>query len=358
MRSSGEPLKIIEIGDKPLVKKAFPDETWFFSTSVVAPRTDEAAKIFNIAPSTIGRLRQLLADASTSLVVCHPTPSAPWDPRIVSRAIFNRRIFSGHFPLLRWCGPQFLRGRLSAPLVVVDQDDFPLINRANLFLLRRCKLYFKRELPVDRWRVFLKTAHTNLPSYRFRKKASWTALVEKLRPISLGLPLGHQATFPQALEKTSDIFFAGRVTASSWVRRTGIAELEALAAAGVRVDIPQGALDRDEFYARCAAAWLTWSPEGYGWDCFRHYEALACGSVPVINLPSIERHQPLLDGRHALYYACEAGALGAAVLGAFSDKERLARMAAEGRAHVMAHHTPLALARHIVEQGLDTEPRS
>jgi len=35
-----------------------------------------------------------------------------------------------------------------------------------------------------------------------------------------------------------------------------------------------------------------------------------------------------------------------------------ARMAAEGRAHVMAHHTPLALARHIVEQGLDTEPRS
>ena len=352
MRSGGDPLKIIEIGDKPLIKLAYPEETWFFSTAALAHKTDEQARIYNISPATIPLLHGLLSDPSISLIVCHPTPSAPWNPRIVFRAIFNRRIFGGHFPLLRWFGPQFLRRRLKAPLVIVDQDDFPLIDSANLFLLKRCKLYFKRELPVDRWRVFLRTAHVNLPTYRFRRKPHWAALVEKLRPISLGLPLGHPESFPQSAGKTADLFFAGRVEGSSWVRKVGMAELEALRAQGVRVDYVQGQVSREEFYARCAASWLTWSPEGYGWDCFRHYEALACGSIPVCNQPTIERYQPLLEGRHAFFYTSEPGALQAAVLAALADKDRLQRMAAEGRLHVMAHHRPLALAQHIVEEGL------
>jgi hypothetical protein len=132
------------------------------------------------------------------------------------------------------------------------------------------------------------------------------------------------------------------------MRERGIGELTALRAQGLVVDIPEQPLPRAEFYRRCAAAWLTWSPEGYGWDCFRHYEALACRSVPVANYPTIERHRPLLAGEHAFYYGVEPGGLTDVVQAALRDKARLLRMAEAGRTHVLTHHTPDAIARHIV----------
>jgi hypothetical protein len=355
MQSSGNraALKIVEIGDVPFVKSAFPEQTYFFSTHAFGPVTDREAKIFNISLLTIKYLRELLSDPTVSLIVCHPTPSSPWGARAVSRALFHRRILRGRIPLLRAFGPQFLRGRHSAPLVVLDYDDYPLIERSTLFLLERCQLFFKRELPIDRWQVFLKTVHSRLPTYRFRKETRWEKLIEKLRPVSLGLPLSADpGGYPQPTEKTTDIFFSGRVEGSSWIRKVGASELASLSDAGVRVDAPQQRLSPGEFYSRCAAAWLVWSPEGYGWDCFRHYEALACGSVPIINYPTIERHRPLVEGEHAVFYSGEAGSLTSAVLDALADKQRLGRIAAAGRAHVMEHHTPLALATHIVEQGL------
>lgn len=343
--------RIVEIGETPLVKAAFPQTTEFFSTYAVAPAADPRQKIHSVSFSTIWRLRQMLRDPETRLIVCHPTQRAPWTLDAISRAVFSRRIFQGQLPLLRAFGTQLVRGQCRAPIVVVDHDDFPLINRSNFFLLERSGLYFKRELPVDRWRVFLKTAHANLPTGRFRRLEHWRALVEKLRPISLGLPMNGTTVYPQAVEKTTDVFFAGEVESSSWLRKVGVGELENLAKAGIKVDLPKTKLSADEFYRRCAASWLVWSPEGYGWDCFRHYEALACGSVPVINYPTIERYRPLVDGEHALFYAGEPGSLTEAVRRALTDKERLARIADAGRTHVMQHHTAFALARHVVEQG-------
>ena len=109
-------------------------------------------------------------------------------------------------------------------------------------------------------------------------------------------------------DKTADVFFAGDPRGLP-ARENGLAELARLRAQGVVVDVPDRRLDRQEFYQRCAGARLVWSPEGYGWDCFRHYEAAACGSVPLINYPSILRYRPLEDGTHCLYYAPEPGGL-------------------------------------------------
>ena len=346
-------LKIIEIGDKPFVKSAFPDETTYFSTAFVPQPADPQRGYQIVSARTMPRLRQMLQDETVSLIVCHPTFFSPWHWRWISRALFNRRTLQGHVPLVRAFGPQLLRGPVSAPIAVVDQDDFPLINRGNLFLLDRCTAYFKRELPADRWRVFLKTAHANLPSHRFRQHARYTQRLAKLRPLSLGLPLGRDMSqVPVGVPKTSDIFFAGRVAASSWVRQTGFQELLALRERGIIVDVPDSPLPPDEFYRRCASAWLTWSPEGYGWECFRHYEAPVCGSVPVCNLPPLERHRPLVDGEHAVFYPVEPGGLTRSVVEALADKPRLTRMAEAGRNFVMANHTPQALGAYIVETAL------
>jgi Glycosyl transferases group 1 len=336
---------IVEIGPRPYIARTYPAESVFFSTDSARDRPDGIA----VLPS-LGDLWTALARSDVDLVVCHPNFSAPWSVRHINRSVFSWRFVQGRSPLFRAIGPELARWRGKAPLVVVDHEDLPVINRNNLPLLDRSTLWFKRELPPDHWRVFSKTAHPQLPTPRFRGSGRHLAWVKKLRPLSIGLPLGVDALLPLApREKTADVFFAGRVTESSTLRERGLAELEALAARGVAVDRPTAPLPRPEFYARCAAARLVWSPEGLGWDCFRHYEAPACGSVPLINLPTIDRHAALVGGEHALYYDPEPGGLTAAILAALADTAALDRIAAAGQAHVMAHHTPTALARYVVE---------
>ena len=201
---------------------------------------------------------------------------------------------------------------------------------------------------------------SNAPHYDIDVQAFWAdpypdlARMRKDAPIAFVPQLGstiftrRDDIFTQ--EKRVDLFFSGRVTGSSTLRARGLAELKALERQGVTLDIPDAPLPRAQFYQRCAAAHLVWSPEGLGWDCFRHYEAPACGSVPLINQPWLDRHAPLIAGEHALYYDVEPGGLTRAVTAALADKAALARIAAAAQAHVMAHHTPAALARYVVEE--------
>lgn len=323
---------------------AFPRQTQSFSPMPLA--TDSG--LHKLSVPRLGALRRTLRDPELSLIVTAPSQLAPW--RMLMRTLFDRRSWSGQSRFGPALGPHLLRLPVTAPIAVIDTGDFPYINRTDLFLLERCKFYFKRELPPDHWRLFTKTAHRELPTRRFRQ-GRLRRHIDKLRPISLGVP-GTATDLPDGLEKTTDIFYAGSVEGTSTVRRTGMREIVALRERGVRVDIPEGRLPPPDFYRRCAQAWIVWSPEGLGWDCFRHYEALACGSVPLINTPTIERHKPLIHGVHALYYDPEPGFLTAAIEAALADKDRLRAIARDGKAHVLAHHTLTAIARYVVETTL------
>ena len=120
-----------------------------------------------------------------------------------------------------------LRGRVTPPIAIWDWEDSPFIFSHNQGLLDRATLYFKRELPVDHWRVFMRTVHERLPTPRFRMLEVQRRRIAKLRPISLGLPRGREAlptASPVAADhKTADIFFAGRIEGSSTVRERGSA---------------------------------------------------------------------------------------------------------------------------------------
>jgi hypothetical protein len=346
-------LRFVEIGPIPFVKACFPNQTTFFSTFVAAQPDRLPDLSYRVSLHTLRRVWRAVHDDGVALIVCHPASFAPWQWSWLIRLVFHRRFLQGHMSPTPWFAPQLLRSRLCAPLAIVDMDDTPLIHKNRLFLLDRCKVYFKRELPADHWRLFLRTAHSNLPTPRFRRKKWYADRLLKLRPISIGLPLDRVHVLPvQATEKTTDIFFSGRLTDSSTVRSGGLSELLSLRDRGVIVDIADNALAPLEFYARCARARLVWSPEGLGWDCFRHYEALACNAVPIINNPTIERYRPLIGGEHAFYYDVEPGGLTRAVLLALSDKSRLSRMGETGRRYVLAHHTPAAITRHIIETTL------
>lgn len=347
--------RIIEIGEVPLIRHAFPATTTFFSTFPDRPG-DLAPGDRHVTLAALPRLLRLLRSQEADLIVVQPAPSSPLSLDGLSRALFRRSTLRGRPALSRGWAQLLVRLASDIPVAVWDSGDAPLIARHTLPLLDRACVYFKRELPVDRWQLFMAGLSGRVPTPRYRTVERHRERIDKFRPIALGLPFGthdHPDAVPvPASQKTADVFFAGQVHASSTVRTRGIAELLALRETGLRIDIPEAPLPRGEFLRRCASAHLVWSPEGLGWDCFRTYEAALCGSVAVQNRPTIERHRPLEDGVHVLHYDVEPGALSRVVRAALADKPRLAHMAEAARRHVLEHHTPAAIARYMVSEAL------
>jgi hypothetical protein len=354
--------KILEIGGVPYMWKAFPQATEFYSTwpdeTESAPQHGRHIVTFAGLP----RLARRLADPSFDLIVVHAPAFRPWSSRALVRSVFRRGILKGRLPLSRGFAAELLRVPPAAPLAVIDLEDATTIARGNAFLLDRCSLYFKRELPTDHWGVFAGTMHWRVPTPRFRAAPRNRARIAKLRPISLGVPFGLPerlaASPPPDRDKTIDVFFAGRIRNSATVRERGFEELISLRNDGYAIDVCEQEISIDEYLARCARAHLVWSPEGYGWQCFRTYEAAICGTAPLCSRQSIERYRPLMEGVHAVYYDVEPGELTRVIRTALADRERLRAMGDAARRHVLAFHTPAVISRHMVEATLAAAGRS
>ena len=272
-------------------------------------------------------LERSLGRGQWDVIACH-VPIRPL-PRLGARAFAYRR-------LLRPGGP---------PLIGLDFNDEQALTPTALAVLARCDLYFKRELPLDRRAL--------LPGGTAAQQALLERCGHKIRPVSLGLAPWRLDDLPaEAPDKSVDIFFAGAIRDGNAVRRQGAALLARLAGEGYRVDLADERLSRAEYLARMARAWLAWSPEGLGWQCFRHFEALAAGSVPLINRPRIELPDPLLPGEHCLTYEPAGDDLLRVARAALADKERLGRMAAAGRSLVMRRHLHRQVADGILEQAM------
>jgi glycosyltransferase involved in cell wall biosynthesis len=325
-------VRILEIGHQRMCQRALPRQTTLISTHVLERGSKDVPRL---TLRGLVRLWRALRAREHDVIVVYVEQWAPWHWKSL------RRVVSLH-PLSQLCklfAIQTLRlVKPRAPLAVVDLTEWGFIHRHNEFLLDSCSIYFKRELPVDRWRVFRRSSPGGFPATRFRSNARNRGRVTKLHPLSLGC--NDDQTFDGAFpEKTCDLFVAVTGAASSTVRVEGLAEIAALRRLGVKIDMPAARLPPHEFLARMSKAWLTWSPHGFGWDCFRHYEAPLAFSVPVISAPTIVRQFPLLDGEHCFYYfADDPDGLARAVTRALADRQRLRQMAEAARALVKAHH--------------------
>jgi len=344
-------LRILEIGSG-YFKYQYPQQTTLLWSATKLPQNFCAIDGFS-TPDRVLRELRIAAQGGYDIVIANTIRYSPWHPRYWARAPFKtpRHPWAS---LTRQFGVEVLRwAKVSVPLVAIDMDDSFGIGKNSVFLLDKAKVFFKRELPVDKWQVLYGTSHKHLPTLRFRNSPQWQARIAKLQPISLPQFTHNErwrhAPFP---EKTHDIFFSGAVTGNSTVRAAGVAEIERLKALGYKVDQPTERLPYDAFMDRMSRSWLSWSPEGMGWDCYRHYEAAIVQSIPVMNHPTIFRHAPLLEGVHAFYYDVEPGGLERAVVSALADKDRLRRMALAARDHAFAHHVIKAYCEHILRTAL------
>ena len=347
--------RIVEIGCHAVMKSAFPDRTRLLWTY---PKLGEPSSFYESFSLRAARQvwRQIRA-GQIGLIVVWVSPYAPWNFRQL-KAIFGRP-FRPWKSLVRIFGIQALRFvPMATPILAIDNEDARTIAGHNMFLLDKAKYFFKRELPIDRWQVFQHTAHAGLPGARFRSNPKNRLRVGKLRPISIGVtrsePVPAQLPFPA---KSIDVFVALTLEGGTTVRNQGIEQIRKLASAGLILDIVEGRIAHPEYVERMARAWLIWSPEGLGWDCFRHYEAPLVYTVPVINSPTIVRYAPLQDGIHAIYYhPDEPGGLGDSILAALADKDRLRLIAQAARSHVLKYHVrPRPLADALLRFGMGAE---
>lgn len=200
--------------------------------------------------------------------------------------------------------------RRYAPVAVVDLMDHPYLTIGNLDLLQQCTAYFKRELPYDRLALFnIRYIYQELAQFlghailrddyarRYHAFFSpWKTRKVELRPLTehvYGIPLGIRDTVFQALtelrtkDQDIDIFWAGEP--SNTMRITAINRLRELAhTTNWNIVIADAPMPMADFWNTIARSKLTLSVAGGGWDCFRHCEAVALGSLPIINIPTMD----------------------------------------------------------------------
>jgi len=265
----------------------------------------------------------------------------------------------GNLANLIWkvaCHPNLLAGclfpysKLGSTLVGLDMEDRPVIDNRWFQILRHSVCFFKRELPPNPCNAFLYTSAKTEDNGNVLHQEFFRNQLQKLRPISLGVDAATVKKFSSyAVEKKTDVFFSGDC-ANRINRQLGLKQLEQLKTEGYTIDIARERLPKEEFLRRCAQAHIVWSPEGFGWDCFRHYEIALVGSVPLMQSPTIHRYAPFVDEVHALYYYVENDHLAVRVRQALQNRARLMEMGRAARQHVLTWHTLDALSRYVIAE--------
>ena|SRR5215471_17639577 len=313
-------MRILEITRSGFFKALQPDSTcwirWGPSLTVDEPHPPDVLNF-----STFVEMLRRVRNGTYDLIVLpaiHPEHrfDEPWH-KLAVKSLLGRTAGSTIF------SARLGRAVGSCRHIVLDIADDRRFCEATIRLFPRFTLYFKRELDLDR---------ITTPC--------------RARPLPLFVP--NEDRIPESREKDIDVFFAGALC--NVIRREAVEAIGSLSGSGLRVVIPPTPLPYSEFLTALARAWLVLSPEGYGWDCYRHYEACLAGSVPVINRPSYRRPLFLQHGVHCFYYSPGSGSLVELLLAALANKDRLVRMAEAGRRRVLANHTRSAVARYMLQE--------
>ena len=258
--------------------------------------------------------------------------------------------------------------RHNIPIALINRSDVGEIPAGSDWYYRRCHACFVRELspqPESTLKSLFTISGGNSEVNRrsrmflsfFDPRCPIGRNIDKLRPLSLGLPDESILDIQFGMEKKWDVFFAGDHH-EKHLRSRLVQEIRDWAARTGRKVLLREPLPRGE-YLRCLdESRLALSPPGIGWDCWRHYEAMLAGSVPIMTYPTTLQYRPAIDEEHCFYFAPEHGGLTKCLEKALAVPERLPKMAAAGRPLVLEHHLFSKLRDYVVRETLATFSRS
>jgi len=145
-------------------------------------------------------------------------------------------------------------------------------------------------------------------------------------------------------ERNVDVFYVG--TTNCKAREITEELYEKSTAAGVNFLWQREKVPFETFVEYLNETKVAWSPEGTNWQCWRHYEALYYGAIPLINKPNEDIYHDLVHGETALFYrnVDEAVTL---LKDLQSGKLKMKTTCEERRQFVIEKHSATAAGNHI-----------
>lgn len=279
-------------------------------------------------------------------------PARFWNPRkglLRNLAQFGRTVAGSGSPFRLGALLRLLKAA-GVPMAGVDFSDRPVVDNSRFPLLEASLVYFKRELPLNPANAFLYTTDKTEDTGNIARIPFFVRNLAKLQPTHLGIRDQHFEKLGKYRgAREFDLIFAGSVR-NRPLRGIGMGVLRRLQEEGYRIVATDRKFSKDEYYSMVARSRLCWSPEGFGFDCYRTYEAAALGCVPVLKTPPIHQSHPHVPGVSALYYRHESADLYEVLKAALTDCGRLEAIGAAARAHTARHHCSTPVAEYMLTQ--------
>lgn len=232
-------------------------------------------------------------------------------------------------------------------LVVVDLTDELTINSRDKVFLQKSDLYFKRELALNYLNSFEQIFSKGECIGGFRSSKFVQDFLQKMRPIPLGI---NEEVIGDSIgkdEKIYDLFYSGG-DQSLPLREEIKSALTGLRQKGWRIFSPTERLSESDFQKCIRRSRFCVSPSGAGWDCYRHYEIAAFGSIPIFNFRTIQAYKPPRHGLECFYFDPQDNLIQ--VLESFltTSEEKVEEMAQSSKLHLKSHHTFSAIAKYLM----------
>jgi hypothetical protein len=279
-------------------------------------------------------------------------PARFWNPRkgfARNVAQFSRTLITSGSPFRLGLLLRLLK-EAGVPVAGVDFSDRPIVDNSRFPVLEASLVYFKRELPLNPANAFLYTSDKTEDTGNIARIPFFVRNLAKLQPAHLGIRDQHfEKLGKYRAAREFDLIFAGSVR-NRPLREIGMRVLRRLQEEGYRIVATDRKFSKDEYYNMVARSRLCWSPEGFGFDCYRTYEAAAIGCAPVLKTPPIHQSNPHVPGVSALYYRHESADLYDVLKAALADRSRLDAIGEAARAHTARHHCSTPVVEYMLSQ--------
>jgi hypothetical protein len=204
-------------------------------------------------------------------------------------------------PVVIYKNIQYMRGsplsikqlNTMIPVSAIDIGDWICLTKASQNILKDISFYFKRELPYNRYQLYI----PERPEPWAYWKYNMIHQVKKVYNVPLGVEDNkyYDLRKLRCKHKTIDVFYCCN---NSSTLRIKVEEFLKKMSCDKKWNIViDKSLPFEEYCQKMARSKITVSVSGGGWDCYRHYESVALGSLPIMDRPEVDMiwWQPFAD---------------------------------------------------------------